>query len=213
MDASDTREALLDAAEGLFADQGIQAASLRAITQQAGANLAAVHYHFGSKEALVRAVFSRRLQPLNEERLRLLDLCESGEGGVEEVLRAFLEPLLRSVRARPDGARHFARLMGRSFSEPSEEMKTVLMEEFTPVVRRFTEALSHRLPHLPETDVLWRFHFTAGAMSHTVGCGHLLEQYSGGLCHGGDPAEALDHLIAFLAAGLRAPATLQGETT
>src|SRR4028119_1065047 len=77
----DTREALLDAAEKLFSEHGIQASSLRAITQQAVANLAAVDYHFGSKEGLVRAVFSRRLKPLDEERTRLLQACDLTEGG------------------------------------------------------------------------------------------------------------------------------------
>src|SRR3954447_24782186 len=89
----DTRESLLDAAESLFAEHGIQAASLRAITQRAAANLAAVHYHFGSKEGLVRAVFSRRLKPLKGERLPLLDaadLAGNPPDGVEQVLRAFM---------------------------------------------------------------------------------------------------------------------------
>src|SRR5436305_14013735 len=93
-----TRESLMDAAESLFSERGIQAASLRAITEQAKANLAAVHYHFGSKQGLVRAVFSRRLAPLNEERLRRLDLCLAAGGGVEEVLRAFLAPALAMAR-------------------------------------------------------------------------------------------------------------------
>src|SRR6185295_619338 len=98
---TDTREALLDAAEGLFAEHGIQASSLRAITQRAGANLAAVHYHFGSKEGLVRAVFSRRLKPLNEERLRRLEACDlEAADAVEQVLDAFLAPLLRLSRER-----------------------------------------------------------------------------------------------------------------
>jgi AcrR family transcriptional regulator len=203
---TDTRETLLDAAESLFAEHGIQAASLRAITQQAGANLAAVHYHFGSKEALVRAVFSRRVGPLNQERLQRLDECERGEGGVEEVLRAFIEPLLTMRRETPEGSRQFARLMGRSFNEPNEEVRAILTEEFGPMVRRFTEALARRLPHLPAPEILWRFHFVAGAMAHTISCGYLLERYSEGACHTGDVEEALEHLITFLAAGLRAPA-------
>src|SRR5918996_5272493 len=97
----DTREALLDAAEALFSEHGIQASSLRMITHQAGANLAAVHYHFGSKEGLVRAVFSRRLKPLNEERLRLLAGCGlegNPANGVEQVLYAFLAPAMRAAR-------------------------------------------------------------------------------------------------------------------
>src|SRR4030095_2343978 len=126
---ADTREALLDAAESLFAEHGVQAASLRAITQQAGANLAAVNYHFGSKEGLVRAVFSRRIGPLNHERLRRLDECERREGAIEEVLRAFIEPVLQLRREAPEGSRQFARLMGRSFSEPNEAARAVMTEE------------------------------------------------------------------------------------
>src|SRR5215208_668302 len=105
-----TREGLLDAAEDLFSELGIQAASLRAITQRAGANLAGVHYHFGSKQGLVRAVFKRRLEPLNRERLDLLGACEREGAGVEAVLRAFIAPLLRMAREYPDGGTPFARL-------------------------------------------------------------------------------------------------------
>src|SRR4051812_44617723 len=108
-----THESLLDAAESLFSERGIEAASLRAITERAGANLAAVHYHFGSKQGLVRAVFSRRLTPLNEERLRRLARCEEGEAGLEEVLHAFLEPALDMARDASHSP--FGRLMGRAF--------------------------------------------------------------------------------------------------
>jgi AcrR family transcriptional regulator len=207
---TDTREALLDAAESLFAQHGVQAASLRAITQQAGANLAAVNYHFGSKEGLVRAVFSRRIGPLNQERLRRLDECERREGAIEEVLRAFIEPVLRLRREAPEGSRQFARLMGRSFSEPNEEVRAIMTEELGPMVRRFAEALARRLPHLPRLEILWRFHFVAGAMAHTTSCGDLLEHYSDGACRAGDP-EALEHLVTFLSAGLRAPAVRDGQ--
>jgi AcrR family transcriptional regulator len=204
----DTREALLDAAESLFSEHGIQAASLRAITQRAGANLAAVHYHFRSKEGLVRAVFSRRLEPLNRERLRLLEECDlEAEDAVDQVLNAFIAPLLRMSRETPEGARDFARLMGRAFMEPSEEVRAMLVEELGGTVSRFVAAFRHVLPHLPERELFWRFHFVAGAMGHTVGCGSLLEKYSGGLCHTSDPDEALGYLISFLSAGLRAPAT------
>ncbi|MEM9290066.1 MAG: TetR/AcrR family transcriptional regulator [Acidobacteriota bacterium] len=94
-----TRDSLLDAAEFLFAEKGIQATSLRAVTRRAGANLAAVNYHFGSKDGLVREVFRRRLEPVNQERLRLLNLAEEAAEGseleLEEVLSAFFLPVLR----------------------------------------------------------------------------------------------------------------------
>jgi AcrR family transcriptional regulator len=203
-----TRDALLDAAESLFSEHGIQASSLRAITQRAGANLAAVHYHFGSKEGLVRAVFSRRLKPLNEERLGLLEACDlRADDAVEQVLSAFLAPLLRQSRETPDGPRDFARLMGRAYMEPVEEVREMLLEEIGEVVRRFTETFSQILPHLPDQELLWRFHFVAGAMGHTVACSHALEKYSRGLCHPSDPDEALRFMISFLSAGLRQAAT------
>jgi AcrR family transcriptional regulator len=202
-----TREALLDAAESLFSEHGIQAASLRAITQRAGANLAAVHYHFGSKEGLVRAVFSRRLKPLNEQRLRLLEACDFTAGdAVEQVLNAFLTPLLRMSRETPEGVQDFARLMGRAYMEPMEEVREMLLEEIGEVVRRFTEAFGRVLPHLPSQELLWRIHFVAGTMGHTVACGRALEKHSHGLCQPSDPDQALRYMIPFLSAGLRAAA-------
>jgi AcrR family transcriptional regulator len=195
-----TRESLMDAAESLFAERGIQAASLRAITERAAANLAAVHYHFGSKQGLVRAVFSRRLAPLNAERLRLLAAGES----VEEVLQAFLEPALAMSRDAFHGA--FGRLLGRAFMEPDDEIREILIEQFSEVFHRFTAALVRLLPELPEAEILWRFHFVAGTLGHTVACGHLIERFSEGRCSLGGAEGAADHLVTFLAAGLRAPA-------
>ncbi|HEV7517383.1 MAG TPA: TetR/AcrR family transcriptional regulator [Thermoanaerobaculia bacterium] len=210
-----TRESLMDAAESLFSERGIQAASLRAITERAGANLAAVHYHFGSKQGLVRAVFSRRLAPLNAERLRRLALCEApggsagnmgSVGSVEGVLHAFLAPVLEMAREASHGA--FGRLMGRAFMEPDEEIREILIEQFSEVFNRFTGALARLLPELPEREILWRFHFVAGALGHTVACGPLIERLSEGRCSMSGTEGAADHLVTFLAAGLRAPAPL-----
>lgn len=207
-DHVDTRETLLDAAERLFSEHGIQAASLRAITQQAAANLAAVHYHFGSKEGLVRAVFARRLKPIHEERIQLLGACDlTAPDGVEQVLHAFLAPPLRIAREQPEGARAFARLMGRAFSEPAEEVRSIVTEQLGVTVEPFLAALHEVIPGLPETELLWRFHFTGGAMGHTLSCSHLLEKYSQGACRATHPDEALRYLVPFLAAGLRAPAS------
>jgi len=203
---TDTRESLLDAAESLFSEHGIQAASLRQITQQAGANLAAVNYHFGSKDGLVRAVFSRRLRPMNEARQRQLEGVDlEADDALEQVLRAFLEPLLRLISERPEGVRGFARLMGRAWSEPSEEVRTIIIEEIRDTIDRFMAAFRKILPHLPDGDLMWRFHFVAGAMGHTVSCSYVLDRYAGGKCHTGDPDEILDQLVRFLAAGMRAP--------
>jgi AcrR family transcriptional regulator len=211
----DTREALLDAAEALFSEHGIQASSLRGITQRAGANLAAVHYHFGSKEGLVRAVFSRRLRPLEEERFRLLEACDLAGGiegeGIEQVIHAFVAPLIRRIRETDS----FAQLMGRAFMEPSEEVRAVVLQQLKPTADRFQGALRQLLPHLSEQELTWRFHFLAGGMGHTVGCRKMVARFSEGVCDGSDPEEMLGYLVTFMASGLRAPATagpdLQGE--
>jgi AcrR family transcriptional regulator len=209
MDHTDTRESLLDAAETLFSAHGIEAASLRQITHHAGANLAAVNYHFGSKDGLVRAVFARRLRPLTEERIRLLGEVDlDADDAVEQVLTAFLTPILGMLREAPEGVRGFGRLMGRAFSEPSEEVRRMVIEEFRESIDRFLEAFRTVLPHLDEKERMWRFHFVAGAMAHTIACTQMLERYSGGSCTASDPDEALRQMVPFLAAGLRAAARI-----
>src|SRR5512141_961059 len=96
---TDTRTSILDAAEQEFADRGFGAASLRQIIARAGVNAAAVHYHFGSKEELISAVFERRIAALTVERLKLLDACEAQSRGgrpqLEQLVEAFIGPALR----------------------------------------------------------------------------------------------------------------------
>ncbi len=174
---ADTKTALLDAAERLFAAGGIAASSLRAITGEAGANLASVNYHFGSKEGLVRAVFGRRLGPLNQQRLDLLAKCTShGERkpDLECLLRAFVQPAMIMLKSRDAGDREFAKLMGRALSEPTQELQTLIMDEFRLVGERFTEQLCALFPALPQEEIIWRFHFMVGALAHTVAAPHQL---------------------------------------
>src|SRR5262245_44298231 len=117
----DTATRLLDAAERAFADKGFDGASLRAITAEAGANLAAGRYHFGSKEALFVAVLARRMEPINRERLRLLDQAEARAAGkpiaVETVLEILVGPVLRAAHAGGRGSDCFLKLFGRAQSE------------------------------------------------------------------------------------------------
>ncbi len=210
----DTKESLLLAAESLFARQGIARSSLRAITQEAGANLASVHYHFGSKEALVRAVFSRHLAPLNRERLSLLASCEAAESKprLESIVHAFVAPVVRLRRAGQPGQRDLARLMGRTFSEPGE-VRRIVVEEFGEVIDRFTTALARTLPEVPPEDLFWRFHFMVGAMVHTAAHGNLARLISGGVCDPDEVEGLTRHLVSFLAAGLRAASPARRESS
>jgi len=221
---TDTRARLLDAAERLFADDGIAQSSLRAITLAAGVNVAAIHYHFGSKEALLEAVFTRRLAPVNEERLSRLGALEglesngngNGNGAraasptLEGVLEAFLAPVLRLLRD-PDGGR-LGVLFGRLYTEPEEIVVKLLRDQFGEVSERFTAALMRALPELPEPEIRWRLHCAVGAMGHLLASARFPEiAREFGVPDDGEDA-TLRRLIGFCAAGFRAPVVPATET-
>src|SRR5439155_11060378 len=97
----ETRTRILDAAEELFMQHGFEATSMRVLTARAGVNLAAVNYHFGSKHALIEAVFRRRLDPMNTARIAALERLEKDAGGhalpPETIIRAFIGESLRMM--------------------------------------------------------------------------------------------------------------------
>ena len=196
----DSPELILDAAEELFARQGFDATSVRAVTRHAGMNPAAVHYHFGSKQVLVRALLTRRIAPLNQERLLLLDhVLRDGEPRIEGILDAYLRPVLR----------HSGAATGRLnalLSNLPEELRSELVDElFGPLHRRFHAALRQALPDLSVGEVEERFRYSIAIMAH-VASGEI----------NGYPSDArslprrsnedrLRSIINFLANGLRAP--------
>lgn len=176
----DTKQRILDAAEHLFAQEGFKGTSLRDITGRAGVNLAAVNYHFGSKEALLRAVLERRLIPLNQVRIDRLtqvrdNARQKGQSPpVKELLLAFIEPTLQFKESSP-GAEDFVALVGRSFSDPDDTVRNVFMELIWPLFQLIIETFHEALPELPEKTLLWRLHFMFGAFSQTmhVCCGRF----------------------------------------
>jgi AcrR family transcriptional regulator len=205
---ADTKTLILDAAEQAFADLGFDAASLRHIISVAGVNLASIHYHFGSKEALIAAVFQRRIDPLNQERLKRLDAIEkaAGEGPlqVEAVIEALVGPALR-LASDPTG-RGLMRLFGRTLAEPSEYLQKLLNEQFGGIMIRFTRAFGRALPHLPRAVLFWRIQFVIGAMGQIMCDPQNLKVVSKGMCDPQDTATVLKEMVAFLSAGMSAPA-------
>ncbi len=203
-----TREKLLDVAVELFAEKGIGGTSLRVLTQQAGANLAAVHYHFGSKDALVDAVLERHAAALNRERLTDLERIEATAGSepasVEAILTAFVTPGARNLEALRDRRALLVRLRGRIEAEPPEVVETLIRKHFGVVCARFVEALQHALPDLRKEVVAERFRFCLGALTSVFSENFQLDTIPGHPPHDRDD-ELAQRLIAFLAAGLRAP--------
>ena len=180
MGKKSTREKLMDAAEVLFAERGFQATSVRAITQEAGVNLAALNYHFGSKAGLITEVFKRRIEPINRERLQLLHQFQSEAGdqavSLEKIMEAFLAPALR-ISGKDLPATLFVKLMGRIHMEGSSlnsggddlnELRKSIMLNFREVFIIFHELLARALPHLNPEELLWRMSFNLGAMAHAM---------------------------------------------
>ena len=205
----DTRDRILDAAEGLFVEHGFDGTSMRMITSAANANLAAVNYHFGSKDALVQAVFRRRLTALNQERLAELDRLEGEAGGTplrpSGIVEAFFGTALRMAADTEHGGRSFMRLLARTYNEPNAFVRQFLAEEYAEVMDRFLGALFVSLPEVPRAEILWRFHFMTGAMAFAIsGLGGLYE-LAGLSATDDDPQRLLPRLMSFLLGGLRAP--------
>ncbi len=191
----DTKTKILDAAEKLFGLNGFEATSLRDITTEAEVNLAAVNYHFQSKDSLIEAVIGRRIEPINQRRLSLLDAAGSNPT-IEQILIAFLGPVFdREVSPA---------VMGQMLAAPDIFVTKLYKKHFAPIVERFTAALGRALPKSREADLLWSLHFTAGAMTHVLARGHLLRELTHGQCDPSDRPAVLAGLVTFSAAGLRA---------
>jgi len=218
MAETDTCVRILDAAELLFTEQGFEATTLRQITGAAGVNLAAVNYHFGSKEALVREVFRRRLTWLNQHRLKELDRLEAEAGGAplkpSRILEVFFGVALKMAADNEGGGRTFMRLLGHTYTKPSEFVRGFLAEEYAAVVARFKAALIKALPGVPAEEILWRFHFMLGAVSYAISGADALHGIAPGALDEGDTEALYARLMSFMLGGLRAPLpTLPAKST
>jgi AcrR family transcriptional regulator len=210
-----TKERILDAAEKLFAERGFDATSLRAITAEAGANLAAVNYHFTSKEALLHSLFARRLGALNRQRLDLLDALEAQAAGapvpLEQLVRALIEPVLRLGGSPENGGRGFGMLLGRMYSAPGGFPRTLFAQDLEGFSGRFRAAFQRSLPHLGTEELTWRVFFAIGAMAHTLAAADLLRLISNNLCDPADADRAVENLILFVVAAMQAPPARRGR--
>jgi AcrR family transcriptional regulator len=203
-DPSDTtRDRLLDTAERLFAEYGYQATTMRTVTTEAAANIAAVNYHFGSKQALLEAVVHRALGPVVEERRRRLDALDE-DPTVEAIVDAIIGPLIERLGDEPDAAR-MIRLLGRLFVDPDPEMRALVKAEVAEAEKRQLVMLERALPDLPREELWLRMR----SMFAVVGA-HLTGAFdtpAACLPQAGGCQDLRARLVTFLAAGLCAPAT------
>jgi AcrR family transcriptional regulator len=205
MAGNSTRERILEVATALLDSAGVERFSLRQVTQQAKVNVAAVNYHFGSKDGLLLEVLAMRQPAVARRRLDLLERCAPGPGKpplLEQILEAYLRPALE-LNANADD-RHLAALAARLSFESGDFARRLYRDWFQQADQRFLDALRAALPDLPARDLAWRFHLMIGGLVFVNGNPGRLRAIGRGLADAGNVEEALAELVAFSAAGLRA---------
>lgn len=162
------KQKLRIAAERLFAERGFEAVSVRDITQRSKSNVAAVNYHFGTREGLVTSVLERFMAPVNAERIARLDKLEKKAPGkvvaLEDLIGAFVNPLTYGVERSELPENLYYRLLGRAFAQQVDGLPPQIEEQMQGVMRRFTRAFGRALPTVSEADMAWRIHFMVGGL-------------------------------------------------
>jgi AcrR family transcriptional regulator len=207
---NETRTRILDAAEEQFMQHGFEGASMRMLTARAEVNLAAINYHFGSKDALIEAVFRRRLDAMNAERIAELDQLEKDAAGKaltpDAIIRAFIGASLRMIEDARGGGRNFIRLLGRAYTEPAKPIRQLIGQMYAPAMERFKAAFSKALPELPKDELVWRMHFMFGTLAYTLAATDTVQLIAGAKPEDRYDARVLQgRLTAFMSAGLLAP--------
>lgn len=204
---SGAKRNLFDAAQQLIAEKGFEAVSVRDITRLAKTNVAAINYHFGNRDALLGMVMTRCIVPINEERLARLEAIERKWSGkvapLEELIDAFVRPLVTQVRKSDLSERLFYKLAGRIFAEFGDGMPKQIEDHLRPLIERFTRSFAKALPTVAAEDLVWRIHFLAGGMIHLLIHQDVIHRAANGAAGAPAMEATLSRFIRFAAAGLR----------
>lgn len=198
-----TRQRILGAAEVLFAERGFAGASLRQVTSAAKVNLAAVNYHFGSKDNLIEEVFRRRLDEVSRRRMeRLARLEAAGNATIESVLDALITPALELSLDRTGGS-VFMRVLARAFAEHDGHLRKFVSSNYGYVLKEFAGAFARLSPELDKDELYWRLDIAVGALTYAMADFGMIRRRSGE-SERAHREQMAKHLIHFAAAGLRA---------
>ena len=208
MSSVDTKERILNAAERLFGEHGFAGTSLRAITKEAGVNLAAIHYHFGSKEALLLEALHRYAAPVNQQRLQLLQEVEDALGyelpSVERILEIFVAPYFHHVLEVGERRAMRARFIGRIYTEPDESIQRLVRAQFRDLGEHFLNAFARALPEIPQQEIYWRMKFVLSVVATLLAESSDTDAFPG-YRDLSDVEGTIRHVVAFCSPGLRAP--------
>ena len=200
-----TKDRILGAAEELFAQYGFAGTSLRQVTSHADVNIAAVNYHFGSKDNLVNEVFRRRMDEMTAARLGQLEQARSAHpGDLRAVLAAFVEPALALAQDRQSGGA-FVRVIARAYAEKNDNLRKFLSDHYGHVLREFGKAIDACIPGLSKEELYWRLDFLAGSLTYAMADFGLIKRPHN-ISETAHRSKAAQELIHFAEAGFRASA-------
>jgi AcrR family transcriptional regulator len=201
----DAREAILDVAEERFSKHGFHGVTVREVAGRAGVNTALIHYYFNSKRALFDAVFMRRAELINRERIEAMDAYEAKLGDavtVEGAIEAFLRPVLTRLHTGGEGWRNYFALVGLVNSTTAWGGE-VMTRYFDPVIHRLIDLIQRALPNAKKEDLYWSYNFLSGSLTLSLAETGRLDRLSEGLCRSDDIPALEPRMIAYAAAGFR----------
>ena len=200
---SKTKATLIGVTEELLAEIGFDAISVRDITGKAGANVAAVNYHFGGRDGLLGLIAQRHVVAVSEARVTRLDAIRrrGGTPQVEEVVEAWVEPLIAQARNGELPERVMLKLLGRLFGERSRNLPQVAEESHRQAIVYFIQTLETALPSLGSERLAWNVHFLSGSLAHMLAQSEGVEWLVGAAAGVDDQVR---RLVGFVSAGLRA---------
>jgi AcrR family transcriptional regulator len=203
------REAILAAAEELFATNGFNAVSVRDIAQAAGANPGSVTYHFKTKDGLLLEIYQRHCAPMNIRRSELLAAAtrvRDLQDRLEAIVRAYVAPAFASGSDLAGGGARFTRLRAVMSAEGNEVARRIIAQTFDDTSHAFIDAIRDCVPHIPRTEIVWRSHFLLGALYYSLVTPERVTRLSRGEADGGDAASAIEQLVQATVAAMKAPA-------
>jgi AcrR family transcriptional regulator len=206
MPSDQTRSAILAAAERLYAERGFSDVTLRDIVAEANVNLAAVNYHFGSKDELIAELFVTRSLALNRERLKELKAAEEQGGGrapIEAILRALVGPALRGCLGPENQRSASARFMIRASIESVPPIRRIKTREVDHL-RKFAAAMRRSLPDRGDAELYWGLHFALAMSHHTIRESERLLRLSDGKCDLDDVDGVIERVVSVAAMALTA---------
>ncbi|MBB4860313.1 AcrR family transcriptional regulator [Novosphingobium chloroacetimidivorans] len=209
----DAKSRILEISARLFAEHGFNAISVRDITSEAGVNIGAVNYYFQSKEQLFHEIFETLLRPLQRERIALLDQIEAeavdASPDPERILRALIEPTIRSSVGKDALSPYLPRLMFQTYAVARQSIGDDVAVENDAVATRFIKALARAIPHVSYEDICWRYYMVLGGFllvcTDAQGA-QRLERLSDGRCDTNDGPRIIEQMIAFFLSGITGPA-------